>query len=76
MMESPCTKGTKSQTLNKLHVRCLIHLSLIAQHFSFFNLKKRQSFIGLWNQLKESFGNSNFTLRNQKKHFNITQKSV
>jgi len=31
-----------------------------------FLSKKRQSFIGLWNQLKENVGNSNFALLNQK----------
>ena len=55
-----------SQTLKNKHVRSLIHLSLVAQLISFFYLKKWQSFIGLWNQLKENFGNSNFTLCNQK----------
>ena len=56
----------KSQSLKNKHVRSLIHLSLVAQLISFFYLKKRQSFIGLWNQLKENVGNSNFALLNQK----------
>ena len=56
----------KSQTLKTKHVRSLIHLSLVAQLISFFYLEKRQSFIGLWNQLKENVGNSNFALLNQK----------
>ena len=33
-----------------------------------FLSKKRQSVIGLWNQLKEHAGNSNFALLNQKKN--------
>ena len=35
-----------------------------------------QSFIGLYNEVKENVGNSNLALLNQKKHFSITQKSV